>query len=78
MSDRQIFATILGGVVSALLGGLVILALVQLLVPLWGGHVDGGDDGWGLLWMLSMALTGILGSIFSAKWARKRYSDFQS
>ena len=55
MSDRQAFVTILGGIVSALFGGSLLLALIQFLVPIWGGHVDGGDDGWGLLWMLFMA-----------------------
>jgi hypothetical protein len=78
MSDRQAFVTILGGIVSALFGGSLLLALIQFLVPIWGGHVDGDDDGWGLLWMLFMALTGILGAFLSAKWARKRYSDFQA
>jgi hypothetical protein len=78
MSDRQAFAVILGGIVSALFGGLLLLDLVQLLVPPWGGHVDGGDDGWGVLWILLMAPSGILGAILSARWARKRYSDFQA
>lgn len=77
MSDKQTFAAILGGLIFALLGGLLIVP-IQLAVQLSGGHVDGGDDGWGLWWVLLMILSGIVGLILSAKWARKRYSDFRA
>ena len=77
MSDKQVFVTILGGLTFALLGGLLIIP-IQLLVQLGGGHIDAGDDGWGLLWVLLIILSGIVGLILSSKWARKRYGDFQS
>jgi len=64
MSDKQVFIAIIGGTVSALLGGLLIIP-VQLLA----GHVDGGDDGWGFLWIGLMVLFGVVGFVFSAKWA---------
>jgi hypothetical protein len=77
VSDKQVFVTILGGLAFALLGGLLIIP-IQLLVQLGGGHIDAGDDGWGLLWILLMIVCGIVGLILSAKWARKRYRDFQA
>jgi hypothetical protein len=77
MSDKQVFAAIIGGIVFAVLGGLLIIP-IQLLVRLSGGRVDAGDDGWGLIWIALMALSGIVGVFISAKWARKRYRDFQA
>jgi hypothetical protein len=77
MSDKQVFITILGGLAFALLGGLLIIP-IQLLVQLGGGHIDAGDDGWGLLWILRMILSGMVGLFLSAKWVRKRYSNFQT
>ena len=62
MSVRQVFATILGGIVSALLGGFLV-APVMLLV-----HADDGGIGWGLLWILLMILSGIVGAAFLARW----------
>ena len=61
------FATILGGIVSALLGGFLV-APVMLLV-----HADDGGDGWGLLWILLMILSGIVGAAFSARWWVRRH-----
>ena len=77
MNDKKVIATILGGLIFAFLGGLLIIP-IQLLVQFGGGHIDAGDDGWGLLWLLLMILSGIGGLILSAKWARRRYTDFQA
>jgi hypothetical protein len=41
----------------------------MLFVP-----ADGGDDGWGLLWILLMITSGIAGFVLSAKWARAHIS----
>lgn len=75
MSDKQAFATILGAILSALVGGALLITLVQLIYQATGRHIDGGDDGWGLLWLALSILSGILGLVFSAKWARKRFPD---
>ena len=47
---------------SALLGGFLV-APVMLLV-----HADDGGIGWGLLWILLMILSGIVGAAFLARW----------
>ena len=47
MNDKQIFAAVIGGIVFTAIGGLFLIALIQLLLRLGGGHIDGGD-GWGL------------------------------
>jgi hypothetical protein len=75
MTDKQAFATILGGILSAILGGTLLITLIELIYEATGRHIDGGDDGWGLLWLALSILSGILGLIFSAKWARKRFPD---
>jgi hypothetical protein len=74
MPDKQVFIAIIGGIGFAFLGGLLVMPIQ------WLAHAkDGGDDlGWGLLWMVLMAASGICGFLFTAKWARKRYPDFQS
>jgi hypothetical protein len=73
MSDKQIFIAIVGGVAFAFLGGLLVLPIQ------WLAHAkDAGDDiGWGLIWIGLMAASGVCGFVFTAKWARKRYPDFQ-
>ena len=76
MSDKQVFAVLIGSLISALIGGLFLLAAIQLVVVfVFGGHIDGGDDGWGMIWILLTILSGIVGFVLSTKWARKRYSD---
>jgi hypothetical protein len=77
MTDKQVFAAIVGGILSALVGGLLIIP-IQLIYEATGRRVDGGDDGWGFLWIILMLLSGIVGFILSAKWVRKRYADFQA
>jgi hypothetical protein len=67
MSDKQVFITILGGVLFALVGG------VLLFIPFGLLQRDAGDDGFGLMWIFLSALSGIIGLVLSAKWARKRY-----
>jgi len=69
MSDRQVFVAIIGGILSALVGGLLILPVTLL------AHADNGDDGWGLLWIGLMILSGIAGLIASAKWARAHINE---
>jgi hypothetical protein len=73
MNEKQIFVGIVGGLVFAFLGGLLVIPIQ------WLAHAnDGGDDlGWGLLWIVLMAASGICGFLFTAKRARKRYLDFQ-
>ena len=73
MTDKQVFATILGAILSAILGGALLIISIQLIYEATGHHLDGGDDGWGVLWLALSILSGILGLIFSAKWARKRF-----
>jgi len=68
MSDKQVFAAIIGGFVSAVLGGLLIVPIMQL------AHADGGDDGWGLMWSMLMIFFGIVGFAFTAKWTRRHVS----
>ena len=68
MGDKQVFLSIMGGALSAVLGGLLIIP-IQVIA-----HAkDGGDDlGWGLLWILLMILSGIVGFVLTAKWLRTR------
>jgi hypothetical protein len=73
MTDKQAFVTIIGGILSAILGGALLIILIQLIYEATGRRIDGGDDGWGFLWLALSILSGILGLIFSAKWARKRF-----
>lgn len=69
MSDKQVFAAMIGGLISAVLGGLLVVPIMLL------AHAnDGGDDGWGLLWIVLMILSGIAGFALSAKWARAHVS----
>jgi hypothetical protein len=74
MSDKQIFIALIGGIAFGFLGGLLIIPIQ------WVARAkDAGDDlGWGLIWIVLMAASGICGFLFTAKWARKRYPDFQS
>ncbi|PYT56617.1 MAG: hypothetical protein DMG35_21735 [Acidobacteria bacterium] len=78
MNDKQLVATLVGGLVFAVAGGLLLILLIQAAVVLFGGHVDAGDDGWGILWLILMMLSGATGLVISAKWARKRYGDFKT
>jgi hypothetical protein len=57
---------------SAVAGGLLVIPLRMLVRA-----NDGGDDGWGIVWIGLKAVSGVLGTFFSARWARKRYRDFQ-
>jgi hypothetical protein len=67
MGVKHVFAATVGGIVSALLGGSFV-APVMLLV-----HADDGGVGWGLLWILLMILSGIVGAAFSARWWARRH-----
>ena len=75
MTDKQVFAAILGGILSAILGGALLLLLIQLIYEATGRRIDGGDDGWGFIWLALSILCGILGLVLSAKWARKRFPE---
>ncbi len=70
MNDKQVLLTILGGMIFAVFGGLLLFAPVSI----WFQH-DGGDDGFGILWILLSVLSGIAGLFLSARWVRKRYRD---
>lgn len=65
MSDKQVFAAMVGGLVSAVLGGLLIVPVMLL------AHADGGDDGWGAMWCVLMIVSGVVGFAFTAKWAHQ-------
>ena len=67
MDLRHVFAATLGGIASALLGGFLV-APVMLLV-----HADDGGVGSGLLWVLLMLLSGVVGAAFSARWWARRH-----
>lgn len=73
MTDKQTFAAILGGILSAIVGGFLLITLIQLVYGAAGHHMDSGDDGWGFLWITLSVLSGILGLVLSASWARKRF-----
>ena len=75
MTDKQVFAAIVGGILSAIPGGILLIILIQLIYEATGRHLDGGDDGWGSLWIALSTLSVIVGLVFSAKWARKRFPD---
>ena len=67
MNDRQAFAVLIGSLIFALVGGLLLLAAIQLVVVyVFGGHIDGGDDGWGTIWILLTVLSGIMGFTLSS------------
>jgi len=68
VSDKQVFTAIIGGFVSAVLGGVLIVPVMLL------AHADGGDDGWGMMLWALMIVSGILGFAFTAKWARQHVS----
>jgi uncharacterized membrane-anchored protein len=70
MNDKQVFLTIVGGMIFAVFGGLLLFGPISLLF-----QRDGGDDGFGLIWLLLSVLSGIAGVFLSARWVRKRYSD---
>jgi hypothetical protein len=69
MSDKQVFVAIIGAILSALVGGLLIVPIMLL------AHPDGGDDGWGMLWIGLMILSGTAGLIAWAKWARRHINE---
>jgi hypothetical protein len=69
MNDKQVFLTILGGMIFAVFGGVLLFLPTGLL------QRDGGDDGFGMLWILLSVLSGIVGLFLSARWVRKRYRD---
>jgi len=67
MHVKLVFASALGGIVSAVLGGFLV-APVMLLV-----HADDGGIGLGVLWILLMLLSGVGGATFSARWWGRRH-----
>jgi len=69
MSDKQVFLTIIGGLLFALVGG------VLLFIPVGLFQHDAGDDGFGLMWIVLSALSGVVGLVLSAKWVRKHYPE---
>lgn len=69
MSDKQVLITIAGGFLFALVGG------VLLFIPVGLFQRDGGDDGFGMLWIFLSVLSGVVGLVLSAKWARKHYPE---
>jgi hypothetical protein len=69
MNDKQVFLTILGGMIFAVFGGLLLFVPISLF------QHDAGDDGFGMLWILLSTLSGIAGLFLSARWVRKRYRD---
>lgn len=74
MNDKQIFVSIVGGLIFGIVGGLLVIPIRWLL-----HSNDGGDDlGWGVLWLGLMIVSTIVGFILTSQWSRKRYSDFQT
>ena len=70
MSDKQVFLTIVGGLLFTVVGGLL------LFIPVGYLQHDAGDDiGFGIAWMLLSMLSGIVGLVLSAKWVRKHYPE---
>jgi hypothetical protein len=69
MSEKQVFITIVGGFLFALVGG------VLLLIPIGLFQRDGGDDGFGMMWIFLSVVSGIVGLVLSAKRARKHYPE---
>jgi hypothetical protein len=69
MSDKQVFLTIIGGLLFALVGGVLLFIPVGLL------QRDGGDDGFGLMWVCLSLLSGVVGLVLSSKWVRKHYPE---
>ena len=69
MSDKQVFLTIIGGLLFALVGG------VLLFIPVGFLQHDAGDDGFGMIWILLSVLSGVVGLVLTAKWVRKRYPE---
>jgi len=69
MNDKQVFLTILGGMIFLWLEACCFFLPFGLL------QRGGGDDGFGMLWILLSVLSGIVGIFLSARWVRKRYRD---
>lgn len=69
MNDKQVFLAIIGGLLFAVLGG------VLLFIPVGFFQRDAGDDGFGVLWILLSVLSGVVGLVLSAKWVRKLYPE---
>ena len=69
MSEKQVFVTIIGGLLFALVGG------VLLFIPIGLFQHDAGDDGFGMIWVLLSVLSGVVGLVITARWARKRYPE---
>ena len=78
ITDKQIFARIMAGIVAAILGGLLVIPIQFIYSAATHRGVDGGDDGWAVLWIVLMVVSGIAGFVFSANWARKRYPEFRT
>ena len=73
MTDKQAFVAILGGTLSAIPGGALLILLTRLIDEATDHRADGGADRLGSIRLAPSLLSGILGLILSAKWARKRF-----
>jgi hypothetical protein len=69
MSDKQVFLTIIGGFLFALVGGVLLFIPIGLL------QRDAGDDGFGMMWVFLSVLSGVVGLVLSGKWVRKHYPE---
>jgi hypothetical protein len=65
MSDKQAFISILGGLLSAILGWFLGGLIVSLIIR------DAGDDGVLIYMCASAVVFGVAGFAFSLKWVRK-------
>jgi hypothetical protein len=72
MSDKQVFISIIGGFLFALVGAVVFSIPIGLL------QHDAGDDGFPMMWIFLSLLSGIVGLVLSAKWARRHYPEESS
>ena len=69
MSDKQVFLTIIGGLLFAPVGGVLLFIPIGLL------QRDGGDDGFGIMWVFLSLLSGVVGLVLSSKWVCKHYPE---
>ena len=53
----------------ALIGG------VLLFLPFGFFQHEGGDDGFGMMWIALSVLSGVVGLVLSARWVRKHYPE---
>ena len=69
MSDKQVFLTIIGGFLFAFVGA------VAFSIPLGLLQHAAGDDGFPMMRIFLLLLSGIVGFVVSAKWVRKHYPE---